>query len=76
MRKNPRRLDSGSATKVQEIRNINQAFGSTAAKAFGKRNFLNPTLVHIALLSRFERRQRLRRVVDHPEGTEPVPTYK
>lgn len=76
MRKNLRRLDVETAKKIQEVRNIKQAFGATAARKFGDQDFLDPALVQIALSSRFERRQRLRRSMDRPEGTEPVPIYK
>jgi hypothetical protein len=76
MRKNSRRADTVSAAKIQEIRNMKQAFGTSAARAFGEKNFLNPTLVKIALSSRFERRQRLRRSLDRPDSAEVIPAYK
>jgi hypothetical protein len=76
MRRNQRRCDTRSEAKVEEVRNIMKAFGSTAAKRFGEQDFLDPNLVKIALSSRHERRQRLRRATDGATGTEPVPLYK
>ena len=74
MREKLRRRDNESANKVQEIRTINQAFGDWAAKKFGDRYFLSPELVQVALSSRFERRQLLRRLIDRPECTKSVAT--
>ncbi|MTV39949.1 hypothetical protein [Duganella radicis] len=76
MRKNQRRYDTKSEAKVQEVRNMMKAFGSTAAKCFGEQDFLDPDLVKIALSSRHERRQRLRRATDRSTGAELIPLYR
>jgi hypothetical protein len=76
MRNNERRSDVLSAAKFQEIRNMMTAFGSTAAKRFGESDFLDPDLVKAALSFRHDRRQRLRRSMDRPEGAAPIPPYK
>lgn len=76
MRKDQRRQDMAALAKVQEIRNIKNAFGERTAQLFGEQDFLDPDLVGIALASRFERRQRLRRATDCPEGKGTTSTHR
>jgi len=66
MRNNHRRVDTASATKLQEIRNMGTAFGNNAAALLGEQDFVDPRLVKVALSSRHERRQRFRRSTDCP----------
>ena len=66
MRKDQRRQDIKTVAKIQEIRNIKNAFGEFAAQLFSKRYFLDLNLVRIAMSSRFERRQCFRRAMDQP----------
>lgn len=76
MRQNNRRRDIETAGKLQDIRNMMRAFGRTAAERFGKINSMPFTLIETAISSKYERRQRLRRVTDRPEGADPIPCYR
>jgi hypothetical protein len=64
MRKNNRRIDIESAAKFQELRNIRSAFGDAALQRFGTRYLIDSALLHAAMSSKYDRRQRLRRSID------------
>lgn len=76
MRQNNRRRDIETAGKLQDVRNLMRAFGSSAGERFGKMNLMPSALIQTAISSKYERRQRLRRVTDRPEGADPIPFYR
>jgi hypothetical protein len=64
MRMENRRRDLVSSKSLVELRHMMRAFGAMAAKRVGERECIPSDLVLIAISSKYERRQWLRRSTD------------